>query len=66
MNILTAKANEQLIQSLYPSKKIDFHQNNYAGRFGNTSYFKLTKPQFNKLYKTVVDKGYNPFALLTW
>lgn len=67
MYILIATANEQIIQSLYPSKKIEFHRDNdSSGRYRNTSYFKMTKPQFCKLFKAVKDNGINPFALLTW
>ena len=67
MYILIATANEQLIQSLYPSKKIEFHkQVDDSGRYRNTCYFKMTKPQFAKLYKTAKTNGYNPFALFVW
>ena len=66
MYILITTANEELIQSLYPSKKIEFHKDDSSGRFKNTSHFKMTKPQFAKLYKAAKDNGYNPYALLTW
>ena len=61
MNILIAKANEQLIQSLCPSKKIEFNECTK-----NTVTFKLSRGQFDKLKKEILNRGYNPFALLTW
>jgi len=66
MQILIAKSNEQLIQSIYGRKKIKFSDSASTKRFDNASCFNLNKKQFGWLCSKICDKGYNPFDLLSW
>ena len=61
MIILIAKQNEQLIQKIYPAKKLKFKEVTE-----NTSVFTVSKNQFNKLFNVVRENGYNPYSLMNW
>jgi hypothetical protein len=61
MIILIAKQNEELIQSLFQVKKLNFEPSTQ-----NTSTFKVSKNVFNKLFNIIRDNGHNPYALMNW
>jgi hypothetical protein len=61
MTILIAKQNEQLIQTIFPVKKLKFEESTK-----NTSTFKVSENVFNKLFNVVRENGYNPYSLMNW
>lgn len=61
MKILIAKRNEQLIQTIFPAKKLKFEE-----ATKNTSTFNISKNVFNKLFNVVRESGYNPYSLMYW
>jgi hypothetical protein len=61
MTVLIAKQNQELVQSLYPTKKLEFVEDST-----HTSTFNVGKNVFSKLINTVREKGYNPYALMSW
>jgi hypothetical protein len=61
MIIIIAKQNEQLIQNLIPEKKLKFKD-----ATPNTSYFRVNRNVFKKLFSNLLEKGYSPFELMRW
>lgn len=61
MKVLICKQNEQLIQEIFPSQKLTFEVFTK-----NTCTFNISTRSFDKLVERIKEKGYNPYALLTW
>ena len=61
MKVLIAKQNEQLIQELFPAKKLKFESVTK-----NTSCFNVSQNVFKKLFNVIRDGGYNPYSLMGW
>jgi len=61
MTILIAKQNEQVIQNIFPAKKLKFEESTK-----NTSTFKVSRNVFNGLFNAVRENGFNPYALMNW